>query len=509
MSTSLPTDRRPSRPSPETELGTDHLVRDIGRRSLRGGVVTLGAQGFKVLIQLGTLVVLSRLLPPAAFGLIAMVAALTALLDVIKEFGFSAVTIQKPGISQAQVSTLFWINTAAGGTIALALVLSAPVLARFYGQPELVPVTHGLAIGFVLSGLTVQHWALLRRQMRFGAIAAIETGADIVGFTAAITVALCGGDYWALVAQRLAYTAVGLVASWAVCRWRPSRPGTAPDMGDMLRFGGSVTGCYLAVVLARSVDQVLIGWLWGPGILGAYERATKLLMLPLNSINGPVYAVAMPALSRVADQEQRYRSLFRQMIQKLAMLTMPAFALVAVTSDWVVALVFGPQWTDAAPFALFFCLAATYMPVVTAVGLAYPSQGRTREMLRATLVDCGLCIAAILAGLPFGAIGVAAASALGGLFIRAPVAFWLATRQGPVRLGDLYAAVMPAAAAAVAAAATVWVLRQGVLSGPRTPLEGLALAGLAGLCVIAFAFCAMPESRRALLALRHLPQRLR
>ncbi len=72
--------------------------------------MTLGAQGMKLLIQLGTLVVLARLLPPAAFGLIAMVGALTALLDVVKEFGFSAVTIQKPKITHAQISTLFWIN---------------------------------------------------------------------------------------------------------------------------------------------------------------------------------------------------------------------------------------------------------------------------------------------------------------------------------------------------------------------------------------------------------------
>ena len=509
MSSSPPIDNQPSRPSPDAELGTDHLVKDIGWRSLRGGAVTLGAQGLKVLIQLGTLVVLARLLPPAAFGLIAMVAALTALLDVVKEFGFSAVTIQKPEITHAQVTALFWLNTAAGALIALAVFLAAPALAQFYDQPDLVPVTRWLAVGFVLSGLTVQHWALLRRQMRFGAIAAIETGADVAGFAVAIAVAFAGGDYWALVAQRLVYNAVGLIASWRLCRWRPARPGPAPGVRDMVRFGGSVTGCYLAVVLARSVDQVLIGWLWGPAILGVYERATKLLMLPLNSINGPVYAVAMPGLSRLVEHEQRYRALFRQMVQKLAMLTMPIFALMAVTSDWVVQIVFGSQWSAAAPIAMFFCLAATYMPVVIAVGLAYQSQDRTREMLRATFIDCALCIMAILAGLPFGAIGVAAASALVGLFIRTPVAFWLATRQGPVRLSDLYGAVAPAAAAAIVAAATVWILRQEVLTNVRTPTEGLALATLAGLCVIALTLFALPESRRALLALRHLPQRLR
>ena len=60
----------------------------------------------------------------------------------------------------------------------------------------------------MLSGLTVQHWALLRRQMRFGAIAGLETAADVAGFAVAIAMALAGKGYWALVAQRLVSPAI-------------------------------------------------------------------------------------------------------------------------------------------------------------------------------------------------------------------------------------------------------------------------------------------------------------
>src|SRR5215470_6188855 len=97
-------------PSPEAELRTDHLTLDLGRRSRRGGAVLLGAQMVRVLGQMATLVVLARLLPPQAFGLLAMVAAIGAVLDLIKEFGLSAATIQKQDISHAQVSALFWVN---------------------------------------------------------------------------------------------------------------------------------------------------------------------------------------------------------------------------------------------------------------------------------------------------------------------------------------------------------------------------------------------------------------
>jgi PST family polysaccharide transporter len=354
----------------DRHLATDHLTADLGRRSRRGGAVLLAAQGVRVLGQVATLVVLARLLPPSAFGLLAMVASLGAILDLVKEFGLSSATIQKRDITQAQVSTLFWINGGVGLLLGAALFAGAPLLAAFYHQPELTDVARCLSLAFVASGVTVQHWALLRRQMRFGAIAAVETGADIVGFAAALGVAFAGGDYWALVAQRLAYVATGLAASWSLCRWRPGPPRAAPDLRRMVAFGGSVTGCYFAVVLTRSLDLMLIGWLWGPAVLGAYERATKLLMLPLNSINGPVYAVGMPALSRLVEHDRRYRARFGQMIQKLAMLTMPAFALMAATADWMVQIVFGTQWSATAPIAMWFCIAGASRPVVIAVGRA-------------------------------------------------------------------------------------------------------------------------------------------
>src|SRR5512140_2650749 len=133
----------PSAPSPEGvlppdhELATDHLTQDLGRRSRRGGVVLLGAQMVRVLAQMATLVVLARLLPPSAFGLLAMVAAIGTVLDLVKEFGLSAATIQKQDITHAQVSALFWINASVGTVLGIGLFLAAPLLARFYGQPEL------------------------------------------------------------------------------------------------------------------------------------------------------------------------------------------------------------------------------------------------------------------------------------------------------------------------------------------------------------------------------------
>lgn len=489
----------PSAPSPEgdvspdAELATDHLTRDLGRRSRRGGAVLLGAQMVRVLVQMATLVVLARLLPPQAFGLLAMVAAIGLVLDLVKEFGLSSATIQKSDITHAQVSALFWVNAGVGAALAALLVLAAPLIAQFYGQPELEGIARWLALGFVASGLTVQHWALLRRQMRFGAIAGMETTADLASFGVAIALALSGWGYWALVVQRLIPPLLLLLASWTICRWRPSRPQRAAGVRSLLGFGASVTGSQLSVAFARSVDQILIGWLWGPAVLGLYERTTRLLLMPINTINAPVYAAAMPALSRLLDQPARYRAMFGQVMQKLGLLTMPAFALAAVTADWVVGILFGPSWHQAIPLVALFSVSATFLPVLMAVGLLYLTQARTADMLRATLIDASITIAAILAGLPWGVTGVAASIAIVGLLVRTPLAFWLAARRGPVGVGAVWRAVAPPASIALAIALVVGGLRS--VTPDPTP-AAMALVAASALAIGLLGLIAWPETRR-------------
>lgn len=490
-------------------LATEHLQPDLKRRSLRGALIAFGSQGIRFITQFGGTIILARLLPPHAFGLIAMIAALSVLLELVKELGLSAATIQRPTITQKQVSTLFWINTGFGLALAGLLVWAAPGIARFYGEPELMAITQWLAVGFALSGPAIQHWALLRRQMRFGAIAIIETGAEVLAMALAIALALNGWNYWALVAQRLAVPALTLVATWLLCPWRPGLPSRNADLRGIISFGASVTGFNLVTAAARSLDQVLIGWLWGPVILGFYERAAKLVLVPINNINAPLYAVAMPALSRLDGQDQRYRSAFLLIFEKFAMVTMVPAALAIVTADWVVALLFGPQWGDATPYVACFAAAAATLPTMLAVGLLYQSQNRPGELLRAALVDAGLVTVAVVCGIPSGALGIAIAYAASGLLARLPAALWLGGRRGPVSMKDMVLAILPSMAAASIMAGSIAGLRYADIVVPASPLSGLAISTAIAVPLALTVFLMIPRSRKALGFFWQLPRLLR
>lgn len=482
-------------------LRIDHLPADLAGRSLRGGAVTFGALGVKIAVQFGTVMILSRLLPPQAFGLLAMIAALTEILEQIKDFGLSAATIQKSDITHEQVTALFWINCLLGAAVAAALFTAAPLIALFYGQPELVEITRWLALAFVVSGATTQHWALLRRQMRFNTTAAIDVGCELLAMAAAVAAALAGAGFWALVAQRLVYCVAVLLATWITSGWWPGRPRRCPGMKPLLVFGGSVTGSGIIGAVGRSVDQVLIGWYWGALPLGLYERAYKVLMSPVNTVTTPIYSVGLPALSRLQDDPARYRRAYLSLSEKLAMVTAPAAALAVVAADWVVVLLLGPQWHASAPIVAWLAAAAALMPVAVTTGLLFVTQDRAVELFKVGMLNSAVTIASILIGLPFGPIGVAASFATGTLFVRVPLSFWLAGRKGPVTVGDLFGSVAPSAIAGCAVFAGVFAFRHLALVQTASPIVALMLCACAALAIAAICFGCIPRSRRAVLSI--------
>src|SRR6266436_3086630 len=172
----------PQAGSPESDLphisnglfAFDQGSSNLKSKTIRGGAITFIAQGIKVTLYVGSTVLLARLLTPSDFGLISMVTGITGFVEAFKDAGLSLATVQREHINQQQVSTLFWINVGLSAFL-MALVLAlSPFLAMFYHEPRLSLVAAAIGCTFLLGGLTVQHQALLRRNLRFKELAVID-----------------------------------------------------------------------------------------------------------------------------------------------------------------------------------------------------------------------------------------------------------------------------------------------------------------------------------------------
>src|SRR5262249_33027170 len=145
-------------------------MHSLKEKTIRGGAAKLVGQAFTLLLRLGTLIIIARIIDPADFGLVAMVTAITGVLDILATGGLSAATIQKADVSDAQISTLFWVNIAIGALLALMCVASGPLLAAFYHEPRTAWVIAAIGPAFLFNAASVQHLALMQRELRYVAI---------------------------------------------------------------------------------------------------------------------------------------------------------------------------------------------------------------------------------------------------------------------------------------------------------------------------------------------------
>lgn len=424
----------------DVHFSTGHLNADIEGRSVRGGAVTLIGQAVRFLVQLLSTAVLARLLTPQDYGLFAMIVTVTVFVTSFKDMGLSLATVQKAHINHAQVSTLFWVNVLVGLVLMCALDALAPAIACFYKDERLIGITFAMAASFLLVGLTVQHQALLRRQMRFKAIVVIDILSFSIGTAVGIGLAWAGAGYWALIVTQLVTAFIALMAVWIACRWRPGAPVRGSGVRSMLAFGGHLTFFGIINYFSRNLDNVLIGAYWGPQLLGLYSRAYSLLLLPMGQIVAPITAVAMPALSRLQDEPERFRHLYVKAVKMIAYATMPIVAAMCVLSREVVQVFLGDQWLEAAPIFQILALAAIWQPVCITTGWIYTSLNETRRMARWGLISAPVIILSFFVGLPWGPKGVAACYALATWILVYPF-FAFAARCSSVKARDVFSNV--------------------------------------------------------------------
>ncbi len=424
----------------EAHFRTDHLLKNLGRRAFSGGLITTFAQGARFALFMVLNIVLARMLAPPDFGLVAMALAWTSILYIFRDAGLSTATVQQQTVTHAQVSNLFWVNVLVGVCSAAVAIVSAPIMASFYrGDERIIPVTIWLSLTLVAGGAAVQHLALLNRQMRFKALAVIDVGSMSASLVVGVVMAALGFGYWSLVGSQLAAAGSELLMAWIASRWRPQWVKRGVGTRSMLNFGASLTFAMLVRRITTNADSFLLGRYFGAHALGVYSRAMALVMRPLDQFLVPFDKVFLPVLSRLQGEPDRYRRHFIQIYSLIALASFPVAGVLLGLSKPIVLVLLGSKWIEAAPVLACLALVALYYPVAGASMWLLTTQRRNRDILVSGIAISVITLVSFLAGLSFGAVGVALSFSAFGLLVRLPVQYFIVGRAGPVTTSDLWA----------------------------------------------------------------------
>ncbi len=381
-------------------------------------------------------------------------------------------------------------------SVALLTLVLAPAVGYFYQDARLTSITAALACVPLLDGVALQLEAVMTRQMRFVALAVTDAGALVAGVTTAVLLAWAGAAYWALVGQEILYSAAYTLAVWVVCRWRPGRPQRGSNVAPLVTFGLHLSGYRILNYLAMNLDTVFLGRFRGAQQAGIYDRAYRVITTPSTLLNGPLSSVAIPALSRLQGDAERYRVFYLAWIQFVFGLTMPLVAFLFVDAERAILTILGSHWIDIAPIYRVLAPAVFIGRFNVVTNWLYVTTGRTDRQLRWSAILLGPMVVAYAIGVGWGALGVATAHTLVTCLLWYPSVAYCC-RTSPVSPRDVCSVMVMPSTASIAAGLGLLVAQRLLPSGIAVPVE-FVLDLLVYAALYAATWVVVPSGRRSL-----------
>lgn len=454
---------------------------EFREKTVSGVTWSAGSQAGRQIIVLASNVVLARLLTPGDFGVIATAIIFSNFAFVLAETGFSMALIQREEVTEAHLSSTFWVNLATGAVLFALFVGLAPLAGRAYAEPRLVAVMRLISLMFLIYPLGMIHKVVLTRRLEFRSIAIVEILAAWVGGVSAVALAWYGAGLFSIALQFVIEFVVGAAALWVLCEWRPRFLFSLSAVRELTHYSVNLLMTSVLGYWVRNVDNLLIGLYLGAFQLGLYSRAYAVMLFPLSRVTWVFSRVMIRSFAIIREDPARVRELFLKLTRVVSLITVPMMLGVVATAEPFVACVFGRQWMAMVPVLRVLAVVGMVQSVTSAINGLYLSHDKMALNFRVAFWCQALQVTGIVVGLRWGILGVATGYALACVAAEPFDAFFGLGIVG-LRLRDFVGNISPillcGAVMAVAVAALEAALPASIAALPRLAVEVAAGAAL-------------------------------
>lgn len=331
---------------------TPENVGDRARSAARWRALSkIGNYGMRV----GAGIVLARLLMPDDFGIVSMATIVTGLALMFRDLGFGQALVQRPTLRAEHIKSAFWFTLIIGGILYGLMYAFAPALGSYFDDTRMVPVLQLISITFLIGPLNVVPGALLQRDLDFKNLFFVDLAAQLAYAGVGISLALTAHGYWSLVWAELLSVITRAIVLCIVVRYFPPIVPTFKGVRDLIGFGGGITLLNFLYYARTRIDYLFIGRRLVAEDLGNYQRAYTMGVLPSQMSSSVVNQVLFSALSRIGTDKARVRAVYSRVLTTIALLGLPAAALIAVSAPELIPGILGPHWSGAIVSTQILC----------------------------------------------------------------------------------------------------------------------------------------------------------
>jgi teichuronic acid exporter len=471
-------------PNPEDAAGrasTATSTAPLAVRAVGSSAWSMMSQVFQVVLGIGSFALLSRWLTPADYGLMGMAATVSSFIGVMGDAGVSSTVIRISNLDDVAEATAFWLAIGGGVVLAFVTAVAAPLVAHFYRNVALTPVSLGLASTFILAAPGRVSSAKLARQLRFRATTIISAVATVLATSLAVVLAAHSFGPWALVVQLGAtfglQSAIATVVS--PVRMSPALFSRARAR-EFAAFGSQLSGFSFAITIGRALDNVLAGRLLGSSAVGFMSMGMKLVYAPVERLCGAIYTVFLPTTVEIEDVEKKARAFYSAM--RLLLMIVGPFALGTVAIDREIVALLPQKWASMVPLVDAYALTSLLLPVNYLSLAVLVAHGRAGVLLKMAIGLIPVCWAGAAIGALSGSVLAMVCAWSFAIALGAGIAFAFTWRDLKLTHAFWLKQVPPLAVSAAMGVAVRIVVSVAGLRGRR---PGFVVGAVAGVLIYA------------------------
>ena len=342
--------------------------------------------------------VLARLLTPEEYGLIGIIAIFIAVFNSIVDSGFSNALIRKTDAKDLDYNTVFITNMVLSVFLFLVLFFSAPAIARFFDQPQLLPLTRVMGSVVIINAFAIIQRTILVKKVDFKTQTKVSLIASVTSGIIGIAMAVAGYGVWSLVGQQISRQLLNSTFLWIWAKWYPRIQFSVQSFKELFGFGWKLLVSGLIDTVWKEIYQVIIGKCYSAETLGQYTRAQQFGSIFSSNLTSIVQRVSYPVLSEIQDEKARLKAAYKKVIKVTMVVTFSCMlGLAAIAKPMIVTLI-GEQWLPAVPLLQIICFMMMLYPLHAINLNMLQVQGRSDLFLKLEIIKKIIAVGPLLMG---------------------------------------------------------------------------------------------------------------
>lgn len=362
----------------------------------------VGVEGIRFVLG----IIMARLLTPADYGILGMIAVFISISRTFVESGFGNALIRKLDRTNVDYSTVFHFNVVVGIVCYILLFISAPWIASIFNMPILCDVLRVQAITLIFNSLIVVHTAKLIIKLDYKTLAKRTLSANLIAGVIGVVCAYYGLGVWALVVQAVLSKLISVVFIWYSVKWFPQWIFSMKSFKSLFSYGSKLMLSGLIDKIYGSINTLVIGKFFSAKDLGFYRRGTQFARMPLDNINGILGRVVFPILVKLQNNDKALIEAYRKYIRIMSMLIFFGCTLLASVGKPIILILLTDKWAESIIYLQIYAFACMFSHVNTINLKLLQVKGRSDLFLNLDILKKIISVVILFSAIPFGVIGI-------------------------------------------------------------------------------------------------------